>query len=94
MAAQVPVSGIKIYIIFCRKLLPLFVLPKKQRTAGSSRWQARRAAPKRRQVGKAAALPWLPALLLLLSLGCRLPVVATRLLDGATVEMRTCAVEL
>ena len=98
MAAQVRFCPIKIefyyysyfYIIFCRKLLPLFVLPKKQRTAGSSHWQARRAAPKRRQVGKAAALPWLPALLLLLSLSCGLPVVVARrrLLDGV-IERRT-----
>ena len=84
MAAQVQVCAIKIEFyyysyfstLFFRKLLPLFVLPKKQRTAGSSHWQARRAAPKRRQVGKAAALAWLPALLLLLSLGCGLPAVA------------------
>ena len=43
-----------------RKLLPLFVLPKKQRTAGSSRWQARRAAPKAAAGGRGSC----PALLL------------------------------
>ena len=46
---------------------------------------------KQRQVSKAADLPWLPALLLLLSFSCRPPVAAaTRLLDGVMVQLRAC----
>ena len=99
MAAQVPVSGIKIefyyysyfYIIFCRKLLPLFVLPKKQRTAGSSPLAGPSCCPKS-SGRRPRQLPCLGCLLflLLLSLSCGLPVVVARrrLLDGVIERRR------
>ena len=103
MAAQVPVSGIKIEFYYYSYFSTLFFVGSCFRFLSCRKSNL----PQATRTGRPVALPqkqrqvicrvWLPcsfAALLLLSLGCRLPVVgAPCLLDGVMVELRACAAD-
>ena len=103
MAAQVQVSEIKIEFYYYSYFSTLFFVGSCFRFLSCRKSNL----PQATRTGRPVALPqkqrqvicrvWLPcsfAALLLLSLGCRLPVVgAPCLLDGVMVELRACAAD-